>query len=105
LSTAEVISVFITASSRDEAEKIAQAVVEENLATCATLLPGAHSIYRWNGKIEHADECVVILKTRLDKFDVLQTRVKQLHSYDCPCIVAWPIVEGSEDYLNWVRGG
>jgi periplasmic divalent cation tolerance protein len=65
-------------------------------------LPGAHSIYRWQGKIEQAEECILIAKALASKFDALQVRVKEMHSYECPCIVAWPIVAGNDDYLKWI---
>ena len=101
--TSEFISVFIIAASHQEAEKIARAIVEEKLAACANILPGLQSIYRWQGKVEQANECAIIAKTMAQKFDVLQLRIKELHSYDCPCIVALPIVAGSDEYLDWIK--
>jgi periplasmic divalent cation tolerance protein len=99
----EFLSVYITASSRDEADKIACMLIEEHLAACANIFPGVLSVYRWQGKIERAEECAIIAKTTSDKFVALQKRVKELHSYECPCIVAWPIVAGSEAFLEWVK--
>lgn len=98
----EFISIFITTSSRKEAEKIALALVEENLAACANIFSGVRSIYKWQGKVEQADECAIVAKTMSDKFDALQKRVKALHSYECPCIVATPIVTGNEAFLTWL---
>ena len=98
----EFLSVYITTASRDEAEKIARAVVEENLAACANVFPEIKSIYRWQGKIEQSNECALIVKTSSGKFDALQKRVTELHSYECPCIVAWPIVAGNPAYLKWL---
>jgi len=100
--TSEFISVFITAASREEAEKIARAIVQENLAACANIFPGIHSINRWQGKVEEGGECAIIVKTKTENFPVLQRRVKELHSYECPCIVAWPIAAGDSDYLKWL---
>ena len=98
----DFLSVYITTASRGEAEKIALAIVEENIAACANIFPGIRSIYRWQGKVEQADECAVIAKTTSVRFDALQKRVKELHSYECPCIVAWPIVAGNEEFLEWI---
>jgi periplasmic divalent cation tolerance protein len=98
----EFISVHITASSPAEAEKIASKLVEEKLAACVNILPGAKSIYRWEGKIETAAEAVLIAKTRADLFEALNRRVKALHSYSCPCIVALPIIDGDQAYLGWL---
>ena len=99
----DFFSVFITAPSREDAEKISQTIVRENLAACANILPGVRSIYRWQGKIEQSDECAIIAKITAEKFEALQARVAEIHSYECPCIVAWPIVAGNEPYLKWLE--
>jgi periplasmic divalent cation tolerance protein len=95
--------VYITASSMDEANRIADAVVGERLAACANILPGMTSIYRWKGKVERVEECVLILKTRAALFGQLEARVKALHSYDTPCIVALPVTAGNAGYLEWIQ--
>jgi len=99
----DFISVYIVAGSHDEAGAIAAALIDEKLAACVNILPDLHSIYRWRGKVERADETALIAKTTADKFEAVQKRVKELHSYGCPCVVAWPIVAGNEDYLAWIR--
>ena len=99
----EFLSVYMTAATREEAESIALALVEEKLAACANIFSGVLSIYRWEGKTERASECAIIAKTTADRFDSLQKRVKELHSYECPCIVATPITAGNEKYLDWVK--
>ncbi|MFA5041353.1 MAG: divalent-cation tolerance protein CutA [Bdellovibrionales bacterium] len=99
----EFLSVYMTAASREEAEKIALALVEEKLVACANIFPGVLSVYRWEGKVERANECAIIAKTTTNKFDALSQRVKELHSYECPCVVALPIVAGSDEYLEWIR--
>lgn len=98
------ISVYITATSREEAEKIAQTVVGEDLAACVNILPDIRSVYRWEGKVEQADECALLAKTTRDKFDALEKRVRSIHSYTCPCIVAWPITAITPDYLAYLTG-
>jgi periplasmic divalent cation tolerance protein len=100
--TADFLSLYITAPSRELAEKIARALVEENLAACVNIIPAVRSIYRWKGNVEAATEVVLIAKTRAGLFDKLEKRVKALHSYECPCIVAWPIVAGHQPYLDWL---
>ena len=97
-----VMFVYVTAADADEAKKIGRQLVEEQLAACANILPGATSIFRWQGKVEEAGEAVMILKTTEQKLERLIERAKSLHSYDCPCIEALPVVEGNRDFLEWV---
>ena len=99
----EVRTVFVTAPDRRAAERIVQAVVEEGLAACGTLLEGAVSIYRWEGKIERAEEVQVILKTRADAVPALQERILALHPYDVPEVLVLQVEEGHLPYLEWVR--
>jgi len=96
------IVVLITAASREEAERLGQAVVEERLAACANLVPSVASTYWWRGKIERAAETLLLLKTRQDLFEALQRRVRALHSYSVPEVIALPIVGGNPDYLRWI---
>jgi periplasmic divalent cation tolerance protein len=96
------LSIYITAPSRELAEKIARTLVEERLAACVNIIPGVHSIYRWQGKIAAENEVVLIAKSRADMFERLEKRVKELHSYQVPCIVAWPIEKGHKPYLDWL---
>ncbi len=98
----EVI-VFITASNEDEAAIIAKAIVEAKLAACVNIVRSIRSIYLWQGTIEDENESLMIVKTRQELFETLSSRVKELHSYDVPEIIALPIIEGSEDYLKWLR--
>jgi len=97
------IVVFITASSEEEAAKIARALVEGRLAGCVNIVKGIRSIYSWQGKIEDESEVLMIAKTRRELFKALLAKVKELHSYSVPEIIAFPIVEGSGDYLNWLK--
>ena len=99
----ELVFVYMTAGSRDEAERIGRALVEERLAACVNILGSITSIYRWQGAVETAEEVVVIAKTRADLFDGLVARVKELHSYAVPCVVELPIGRGNPDYLDWLR--
>jgi periplasmic divalent cation tolerance protein len=95
---------YVTAGSRDEALVIGRAVVEERLAASANVLDGATSIYWWQGALRQADEAVLILKTRGELVERLTARIRQLHSYQCPCVVALPIAAGNPAYLDWIAG-
>ena len=97
------LMVEITAPSPEEAEHIGRALVEEGLASCANLLPGIRSIYRWKGRIEEASETMLLVKTTEPSLDRLTRRVRALHSYECPCIAAFEIVGGNPDYLAWIE--
>ncbi|NCO68287.1 MAG: cytochrome C biogenesis protein CcdA [Nitrospirae bacterium CG_4_10_14_0_8_um_filter_41_23] len=97
------IVVFITASNEDEAARIAKALVEARLAGCVNIIKNIRSIYSWEGKIEDEPEVLMIVKTQKSLFDSLMKKVKELHSYTLPEIIAMPVVEGSEDYLKWLR--
>ena len=94
--------VYVTAPNRDEALIIAKAVVGERLAACANILDRVSSIYWWEDALQEDTESVLILKTRRDLVMKLTVRIKALHSYDCPCVVALMIDDGNTDYLNWI---
>jgi periplasmic divalent cation tolerance protein len=93
----------ITCASLEEALRIAEALVEERLAACANILPGVRSIYRWQGRVERAEEVELTLKTRRPLVPELTRRVQALHSYECPCIIALPIEGGNAAYLDWIK--
>ena len=96
------VTVYVACANAAEAEKIARAAIDERLAACANILPPMQSIYRWQGQVEQAQEVAIIFKTVADKMPALEILVKSMHSYDCPCIVAWPIVAGNAPYLQWI---
>ena len=102
-SAEDAMMVYATASSRAEALKLGRALVEERLAACANVLGEMTAIYRWEGKLEEADEAVLILKTTSRRLAALTARLCALHSYDLPCVVAWRIEGGNAPYLDWVR--
>lgn len=97
------IIVYVTAGSAEEAEKLAQALVEEKLAACVNRIRSVRSIYRWQGKVEQSDEELLIIKTRKEHFSTLEKRVRELHSYSVPEVIALPVVAGSAGYLSWLR--
>jgi periplasmic divalent cation tolerance protein len=98
----DFIIAYITTKDRDQALAIGRALVEERLAACVNVTGGMTSIYRWDGEICTDDEAVLIAKTSAGKFGALSARVKQLHTYTCPCVVSIPITGGSEEYLGWL---
>ncbi|WP_455391967.1 divalent-cation tolerance protein CutA [[Eubacterium] cellulosolvens] len=95
-------SVYITVGSEDEANKIVTALIEQKLIACANLFP-VKSYYYWSGAFQEDDELAVIMKTRAELLDELISKLKEIHSYDVPCIVSWDIVKGNEEYLAWVK--
>lgn len=99
---AEEIVVLITASSEEEAAKIARVLVDDRLAACVNILPGIRSIYFWDNKVQDERESLMICKTRQPLFEKIINRVKELHSYTVPEIIALPIAAGSAEYLGWL---
>ena len=94
---------YMTAETRDEAQAIGRALVEERLVACANILGPMDSIYWWDGAVKSETEVAFIVKTRATLVDQVVARVTEMHSYDCPCIVALPIEGGNPDYLAWIE--
>lgn len=94
--------IYVTAGSRDEALAIAREIVNSRLAACANILAGTTSVYHWQGEVCEEEEVSLILKTRDDLVDRLVEKVRDLHSYDCPCVVSLPISSGNADFLDWI---
>lgn len=99
---ARLVSAYVTASDAREAERIAKALLQARLAACVSIVPGAKSLFRWRGKLARANETVLIAKTKFSLRQAFARKVKELHSYDQPCIVFWPIIDGDQGYLDWV---
>jgi periplasmic divalent cation tolerance protein len=95
--------VFITTSSYEEARKIADTLIDRKKAACVNIVPGVNSLFRWKGKIEEAEESLMVVKTRAELFPDVVSLVKSIHSYEVPEIIALSIVEGSPDYLEWLK--
>lgn len=95
--------VYITTPTVEEAQQIGRLVVDERLAACANIMPGMQSIYRWQGQVQEAPETVLIIKTAESRYEALEARVKELHSYDTPCIVALAIDKAEPAYGRWIR--
>ena len=99
-----VVSVHITASSSEEAHRIAQTVVTERLAACVQVVPGVVSVYRWEGELRRDDEHLLICKTTQARVEALSQRVVELHGHDVPCVVVLGVQGGWSPYLDWVAG-
>ena len=97
-----VMFVYATAADAGEAARIGRAVVSERLAACANILPGMRSYYWWEGQLAEGAETVLILKSTNERLSALIARVKELHSYDCPCIEALAVADGNPAFLDWV---
>lgn len=97
-----IVTVYATFASEEEARRIARILIEERLAACANLLGPCRSIYRWQGGIEEAVEVAALFKTRADLAETLIARLAELHSYDVPAAVAWPITNAFDSYAAWV---
>ena len=94
--------VLVTVPSQEEAESIASALVELKLAACVNILPIHCSVYIWEGKVNKDKEWQLIIKTKLSQFPVLEAKIRELHSYEVPEIIALPIVNGFQPYLQWM---
>lgn len=101
--TSELIEVRVTFGDRDEAESVADTLVAERLAACAQQIVGVRSTYVWQGDVAHDAECLLLVKTTSARFDALCERVRALHSYDVPEILAVPIAAADEEYAQWLR--
>ena|SRR5262245_44590305 len=97
-----VVSLYAVFANAPEAERIGRAMVEERLAACVNILGPIHSIYRWQGAVETADEVAAIFKTHHWQSDALMARIAELHSYEVACIVTWPIDKILGAYADWV---
>ncbi len=93
--------VLVTAPSKEAASAIAQALITAKLAACVSLLP-VHSIYTWQGQIHQEDEWQLVIKTDLSQFSTLEAKIRELHTYEVPEIIALPILAGSQPYLEWL---
>lgn len=97
------IVILSTCANEDEAARLARALVDARLAACVNIIPGLRSVYRWQGAVEDAAECLLLIKSSRDLFPELRAAIEKLHSYDVPEIVALPIVDGAANYLDWLR--
>ena len=100
-----VLVCLCTCPDRATGQRIAEALVAEGLAACVNVLPGVHSVYRWQGGVEHADEVLLLAKTTRARMDALQARLLELHPYELPELLAVEAAGGLPAYLDWVANG
>ncbi len=99
----EHILVLCTCPSQSEADAVATALLEERLAACVNRVPGIKSLYRWEGRVTHDDEILLLIKTTALRFEHLEQTIKKLHPHETPEIIAIPIIAGSAEYLRWIE--
>ncbi len=95
--------VMVSASSQNEAEKIAKELVENRLAACVSIIPNMRSIYVWEGKVEDSEQYLMIIKTRGELFEQVKQAIQRLHSYKIPEIISLPITHALDDYVQWIN--
>lgn len=98
----DAIVVLMTAPTREEAGRIADMLVGASLAACVQILPGIESVYRWKGEVQREQELLLLAKTTQNRFDELERKVRAIHSYETPEIIALPVSRASEPYLKWL---
>lgn len=96
------VALYITVKDKEEGVRIGRALVTEKLAACANVIDNLTSIFRWDGEVREDGEALLIAKTRRELIDAATDVVKLEHSYDCPCIVALPIIGGNADFIDWI---
>ena len=96
------IVILITAKDKEEAQKIADSLVEAKLVACVNIVPQIQSVFWWQGKVDRSPESLLIVKTQKSLFQKVVKQVKSIHSYSVPEIIALPIIAGNKDYLNWI---
>ncbi|MFP4212884.1 MAG: divalent-cation tolerance protein CutA [Desulfohalobiaceae bacterium] len=97
------VLVYMTAKDKEEAQRVGQALVEARLAACVNILDNMQSMFWWQGGAQSEHETVLLAKTRVGLVSSLNSKVQEVHSYDCPCVVAVPIIDGNPEFLDWVR--
>ncbi len=98
----ECCLVYMPASGQKEAERSGSALIEERLAACVNILAPIQSLFRWDGRVQREPETAFLAKTTRERFEALRRRVRELHSYETPCIVALPLADGDADFLAWI---
>jgi periplasmic divalent cation tolerance protein len=97
------IIILSTTDTMELAKKIASALVEEREAACVNIVPGMHSIYRWEGKLSEGAEFLLLIKSKAEKFEAIRSIICRIHTYQTPEVIALPITAGDSNYLDWLR--
>ena len=97
----EAITVYVTAGSQEEAKRVASALIEARLAACCNVFGPVNSLFYWDG-VQDEQEYALFAKASRADFDAIDAKVREVHSYDTPCVVAWPIVAGDAEFVRWI---
>jgi periplasmic divalent cation tolerance protein len=98
----EFVQVTTAVANRQQADVIATALIQRSIAGCVQIIGAMHSVYRWQGEVERSEECLLLIKTSIGQYAAVESAIRELHSYECPEVIATPIVAGSTDYLGWL---
>ncbi|KAH8584296.1 Cuta1 Divalent Ion Tolerance From Cryptosporidium Parvum Iowa [Cryptosporidium sp. chipmunk genotype I] len=98
-----IILIYISTSSQDEATSIAKTLVDEELCACVSIIPTVRSLYKFKGQVHDENESILLVKTTSQLFNALKEKVTEIHSYEVPEIIATKIIYGNEKYINWVN--
>lgn len=101
----EALLVLTTTDREEHAGRIAEELVGRRLAACVNIIPRIRSVYRWKGEVARDEEFLLLCKTRPERFEELRSAVREIHTYDCPEVIALPVTAGDRDYLAWLAGG
>jgi len=93
---------YVTTATDADAQKLARTLVQERLVACANILGPVQSMFWWEGQVQEESEIAIVFKTQTERVDQLISRIKTLHSYECPCVVALDVKNGNQQYLNWI---
>jgi len=99
-----MLFVYMTFPTEEEARKVGKRIVGEGLARCVNIISGMESLFIWKGMMRNEKECILIAKTAERNYAKLESRVKQLHSYGMPCVIAFKVSKGSKEFVGWVDG-
>ncbi len=102
LGMTEFVQITTTTPTEQQADQIARALVNERLAACVQITGPTRSVYRWEGKVEQAAEWLCVAKTRKSLCDAVKQKICELHTYECPEVIATPIIDGNKDYFDWL---
>ena len=100
-----LILIYTTTKTKTEAKKIGQALTKNRLAGCVNIVDKMESIYVWDNKVESSKETILLIKTKKSLAKKVMAEIKKMHSYECPCLICLPIVDGDKDYINWLISG
>ena len=95
--------VYMTTGDKEEARAIGKALIKSNLAACVNIIDSMNSLYRWEGKLQDDQETILIAKTTQEKIEDLKKKVVSIHSYDCPCILTFPVSDGHAPFMTWIK--